>query len=321
MQIQEIVEGKELTDVDFEGSVLDLLTAPEREQMKHHMGKSDRIKDYWLRCLKEGHATSQEIHLNDEPILKHLAKVESGKEEGKLWLKFHFDENEWFKNAVLAKYFDVKDDEILKTYGDKIDWNEGKNVTVKTVKSKKKGKSKKVSVKEVKEESFFHLFTDIDMQKEEDNEDHEIDLAETQYEVAEEIHEEVVLKSLQFYLGVGMGPVQDIEEGDSDASDSSEEEHEKGHKKVRHSRCRNTNLIGFIARAQTIKARTRARTRARARTRRKKLQSPKKSLPRKRRLQRAVVLPRKTSPLRRSNAINSDICSNWLHSLVFSINI
>lgn len=56
----------------------------------------------------------------------------------------------------------------MKTYGDAIDWKEGKNITVKIVAKKQKNKKtgqKKVSTKEVKEESFFHFFKAINAEE------------------------------------------------------------------------------------------------------------------------------------------------------------
>ena len=88
----------------------------------------------------------------------------------KLSLYFYFSENEWFSNTKVAKNFDFEETEILKSYGDQINWKEGKNITIKIVKKKgKKGAAKKT--KEVKEKSFFNFFKDVEVNSEdEDNE-------------------------------------------------------------------------------------------------------------------------------------------------------
>ena len=88
----------------------------------------------------------------------------------KLSLYFYFSENEWFSNTKVAKHFDFEETEILKSYGDQINWKEGKNITIKIVKKKgKKGAAKKT--KEVKEKSFFNFFKDVEVNSEdEDNE-------------------------------------------------------------------------------------------------------------------------------------------------------
>lgn len=55
-------------------------------------------------------------------------------------LKFHFDANDYFTNTIITKEFELDGDEITKSFGDKIEWKEGKNVTVKIVKKKNKNK-------------------------------------------------------------------------------------------------------------------------------------------------------------------------------------
>ena len=80
-------------------------------------------------------------------ILKVLTiKIEAPKtEEGtNLTVVFHFSENEWFTNQSIKKEFEIEGDEIKRSYGDAINWKEGKNLTVQVV--KKKNKKKKTTV-------------------------------------------------------------------------------------------------------------------------------------------------------------------------------
>jgi len=74
--------------------------------------------------------------------LKHLERIEGSKseDETKLSLKFFFSENQWFTNTEIIKEFLLEGEEIKKSYGDAIQWKEGKNITIKVVKSKKKNK-------------------------------------------------------------------------------------------------------------------------------------------------------------------------------------
>ena len=58
----------------------------------------------------------------------------------KLWVDFYFSENEWFTNEKLHKEFELEDQVIKKSFGDQIQWKEGKNITVKIVKKKNKKK-------------------------------------------------------------------------------------------------------------------------------------------------------------------------------------
>ena len=121
---------------------------------------------------------SSELKQCDEPILKQLKRIEATKaeDESKLTVVFHFNENDYFTNQTITKSFDIEGDEIKKSYGDKIEWKEGKNVTVKLIKKKNKNKKtgeKVVKTKEVKEESFFNFFNDIEINEDEDDEDEE----------------------------------------------------------------------------------------------------------------------------------------------------
>lgn len=115
---------------------------------------------------------------------------------------------------------------IKKSSGDQINWKEGKNITVKIVKKKNKKKGGEKKTKEVKEKSFFNFFLDIeidsdeeDEKEEEDNE--EVEDLELQYEIAQTIYEDLVPKSLEYYLGVietmgDYGDLDGIEEEDDE---------------------------------------------------------------------------------------------------------
>ena len=88
-------------------------------------------------------------------------------------LHFYFAPNDYFSNLILTKEYEMKcepseDDpfsfegpEIFKCKGCTINWKEGKNLTVKTVKKKQKHKSKgnvRTITKQVKNDSFFNFF-------------------------------------------------------------------------------------------------------------------------------------------------------------------
>ena len=130
----------------------------------------------------------------------------------------HFTENEWFSNTELKKEFEIKEESIEKSFGDEILWKEGKNITVKVVKKKNK-KKKETKTKTVREESFFNFFRAIDLSgsddEEEDNGDDEqdekdVEEMEQQHEIADEIYENIVPRSLEYFLGVVTGGAGDF---------------------------------------------------------------------------------------------------------------
>lgn len=74
-----------------------------------------------------------------------MTKVQAIKEsENNLKVIFTFSENEWFTNITLTKEFELEGDEIKRGFGDEINWKEGKNITIKTIKKKNKNKKKTI---------------------------------------------------------------------------------------------------------------------------------------------------------------------------------
>lgn len=119
----------------------------------------------------------------------------------------------------------MKDKGILdKSLATKIEWKDGCNPTIKKMKKKKKGK--KVNV-EVKQDSFFNFFTDIDPEnteskvkpeggdddEENDEENDELDKLQEELDLGEQFKDDLVPLALEYYLGV------------IDISDNEEEEY------------------------------------------------------------------------------------------------
>lgn len=136
------------------------------------------IPDFWLTVLKNVEALTPLIKKYDEPILKLLTdikvKLSDPGEPLSFTLEFHFKPNEYFKNELLTKtyvlksrlaYYDphpYRGTAIEYSTGCEIDWNEGKNVTLRTVKKKQKhriwGTIRTVTEKFPKD-SFFNFFS------------------------------------------------------------------------------------------------------------------------------------------------------------------
>lgn len=68
----------------------------------------------------------------------------------------------------MTKEFEIDGEDIKRSFGDEINWKEGKNITVKTIKKKNK-KGKKTVQKDV--ESFFNFFKEIDLTSDNEGED------------------------------------------------------------------------------------------------------------------------------------------------------
>jgi nucleosome assembly protein 1-like 1 len=78
-----------------------------------------------------------EIGENDLPLLQHLKNIAILKEENSknYSLVFEFSENEFFSNTHLKKRFVFGEDDSNPDYSEstKINWKNGKNITVKKI--------------------------------------------------------------------------------------------------------------------------------------------------------------------------------------------
>lgn len=134
------------------------------------------IPDFWLTVFKNTELLADMIQDHDEPILKKLTDITVTYLDNPMSyiLTFHFDSNEFFTDSVLTKQYFLRSTveenepfafegpEIHKCTGCVINWNKGKNLTVKTIKKKQKHKARgavRVVVKQVPNDSFFNFFT------------------------------------------------------------------------------------------------------------------------------------------------------------------
>jgi len=140
-EMNNIIQGKhQFTDSDFQ-EIGELLTEQEQET-KHNYFTEEKISEFWLKVFMNSDVIGEHVEERDEPLLKHLEKVEAGKSEDlkTLWVDFFFSQNEWFSNDKLHKEFTLEGEVIKKSSGTAVEWKEGKNITVKIVKKKNKKK-------------------------------------------------------------------------------------------------------------------------------------------------------------------------------------
>ncbi|THD19536.1 Nucleosome assembly protein 1 [Fasciola hepatica] len=133
------------------------------------------IPEFWLKTLRNVSLLDEMIKEHDVDILKHLIDVRCilHSDEPGFSIEFHFSPNKYFVDKVLTKRyffdyeisrdepFEYEGPEIVRTKGCAINWNPGKNVTVKLIKKvqkKKSGNAKRTITKSVQEDSFFNFF-------------------------------------------------------------------------------------------------------------------------------------------------------------------
>lgn len=207
------------------------------------------VPEFWLTIFKNVDMLQEMVQEHDEPVLKHLDDIKVTFSEANpmgFTLHFYFSANDYFTNTVLRKDYEMKcepseDDpfnfegpEIFKCKGQKIDWKQGKNLTVKTVKKKQKHKSKgsvRTITKQVKNDSFFNFF---DPPAIPDDPEAEVD-ADTQelltadFEIGHYIRERIIPRAVLYFTGEALedeeyDEEEEDEEGDEEGEEGEDEE-------------------------------------------------------------------------------------------------
>jgi len=198
------------------------------------------IPEFWLTAMKNSQALAATITDRDEAALKYITDIRIAyPDKHGFQLIFEFAENEFFTNKQITKTYYYQDSGYPGDYiydhakGDKIDWKEGKDLTVRIESKKQRNKNTKqtrVVKRTVPCESFFNFFTppsppsgdedDLDEEAEEISERLELD-----YGLGEEIKEKLVPRAIDWYTGEAL-QYEDLddglEEGDYDDDDDEE---------------------------------------------------------------------------------------------------
>jgi len=225
---QEIIAGRyEPTDDEcvWESEAEDKEEDAEDEEKKVDEVKLDEnvagIPSFWLTIFKSCPILQEMVQENDEPLFEKLEDIKvnvSAPDAPEMYfeLEFHFAENDYFTDKVLTKKyllqsepeqddpFSYEGPEIKSTTGCAINWKEGKNLTVKTVKKKQKHKNKgtvRTVTKEVPADSFFNFF-DPPVVEDEDEMDEDMEaLLSTDYEIGHLLRERIVPRAVLFFTG------------------------------------------------------------------------------------------------------------------------
>lgn len=239
------------------------LTFNEKE-MEEHSFTLNELSDpknytgvplFWRQAFNRTDLINDMIQEHDNEVIDCLQDIKCIMNDTKPYgytLEFHFRENEFFTNKVLYKSYELTCDPhpeyplsydgpvMYKCTGTIINWNKGKDVTVRTVKKRQKHKSTgtvRVVYKECKVDSFFNFF-DLPTSDgirpsyreilnpgqntmENDDMDDEIgeDLCNADFEIGHFFKEYIVPKALLYYTG----DLIDKDEGE-DLDDYSQED-------------------------------------------------------------------------------------------------
>ncbi|KAF6824535.1 nucleosome assembly protein [Colletotrichum plurivorum] len=138
------------------------------------------IPEFWLSAMKNQISLAEMITDRDEAALKHLVDIRMEYlDKPGFRLIFEFAENEFFTNKTITKTYFYQSEsgyggDFIYDHaeGDKIDWKEGKDLTVRIESKKQRNKNTKqtrIVKKTVPTESFFNFFSPPQAPTEEDD--------------------------------------------------------------------------------------------------------------------------------------------------------
>ncbi|CAK81442.1 unnamed protein product (macronuclear) [Paramecium tetraurelia] len=223
---QSLINGQRAVSAEEQELFKEFFSEAELQEAQQIAQKAEPIENLLGNCLnklrqfisclwREGQGHPQILNLNSDTEV--------------FTLRFTFKDNEHFKNKELTKKFIIEEgkDFPTSTVGTVIEWNEGKDVTVKIVekkqKNKKTGASRTIKKKET-QLSFFNFFKNSE-DKDEGEEEGKAGNIDEDYEIGKTIAEEVIPYSLEYFLGINPDD-EDYEDVDEDEDDEDDEDEE-----------------------------------------------------------------------------------------------
>nr|CAD2148353.1 unnamed protein product [Meloidogyne enterolobii] len=205
---------------------------------------SKGIPSFWYNVLNSVTHTADMIKECDQPILQYLIDITSESHENTpgFTLSFHFAKNPYFTDSVLQKHyqlqiglseddpFDYDGPTVVKSKSFGINWNTGKDVTTKIIKTKKKkGPSAgKFVTKTVKNESFFNFFENVEQALDDDLEKEDEEKIRDDFETGQIIRDQVVSRAVLFFTGEATDDMDDFDDEEDDEDDEDGEDDNDG---------------------------------------------------------------------------------------------
>jgi nucleosome assembly protein 1-like 1 len=229
------------SDEDDDDMAEEMKTKAKIEDNTEEAANPKGVPDFWLTILRNVDMLSEMVQECDEPILKHLQdiKLHLNPSAG-FSLEFVFEPNEYFTNTSLTKeyiYRFVVDEanslayegpEIVKCNGCTIDWQKGKNVTVKLIKKVQKHKGrgiKRTVTKTVQADSFFNFFSPPQVTEEEEPDEETESLLAADFEIGHFIREHIIPRAVLYFTGEALDD-DDDEYDDGEGEDENEDDEE-----------------------------------------------------------------------------------------------
>lgn len=214
--------------------------AEQAEKVDESAEKIAGIPEFWLSAMKNQVSLAEMITDRDEAALKDLTDIQMEYlDKPGFRLIFQFADNEFFTNKTITKTYFYQNEsgyggDFIYDHaeGDKINWKDGKDLTVRIESKKQRNKNTKqtrVVKKTVPTESFFNFFSPPKAPTEDDDDDTASDIEERlelDYQLGEDIKEKLIPRAIDWFTGEALQFEElddDMEEGDFEDEDDEED--------------------------------------------------------------------------------------------------
>lgn len=211
------------------------------------------IPEFWLSAMKNQISLAEMITDRDEGALKHLTDIRMEYlDKPGFRLIFEFSENPYFTNKTITKTYFYQNEsgyggDFIYDHaeGDKIEWKDGQDLTVRVEQKKQRNKSKSTRIfeprvvtntviatkqtrivkKTVPTESFFNFFSPPKAPTEDDD-DAASDIEERlelDYQLGEDIKEKLIPRAIDWFTGEALA-FEELDEDDLEGFEDDDDE-------------------------------------------------------------------------------------------------
>ncbi|KAI4868369.1 nucleosome assembly protein [Hypoxylon rubiginosum] len=197
------------------------------------------IPEFWLSAMKNQISLAEMITDRDEAALRYLTDIRMEYlDKPGFRLIFEFTENTFFTNKTITKTYFYQNEsgyggDFIYDHaeGDKIDWKEGQDLTVRVESKKQRNKNTKqtrIVKKTVPTESFFNFFSPPKAPTDDDD-DAASDIEERlelDYQLGEDIKEKLIPRAIDWFTGEALAfeELDDLEDEQFDEDDDEDDD-------------------------------------------------------------------------------------------------
>ncbi|KAI1477140.1 hypothetical protein K445DRAFT_58326 [Daldinia sp. EC12] len=197
------------------------------------------IPEFWLSAMKNQISLAEMITDRDEAALRYLTDIRMEYlDKPGFRLIFEFAENEFFTNKTITKTYFYQNEsgyggDFIYDHaeGDKIDWKEGRDLTVRIESKKQRNKNTKqtrIVKKTVPTESFFNFFSPPKAPTDDDDNDAASDIEERlelDYQLGEDIKEKLIPRAIDWFTGEALAfeELDDLDDQEFDEDDDEDD--------------------------------------------------------------------------------------------------